>query len=118
MQDLRDGYFRSDNTQQRAADTTALPPPVFIGFGDAFTKGGWRVIGHARVDPFPVPRFRASFGLKPGTYHDWKIYDGIVVRAIGDLLPEFRSLEFLCGWSPQAIELRIRTGENPYDRIC
>ena len=78
-------------------------PPVFIGFGSVFRDGRWRILGSLPVTEFVFPRFRSSFATRPGKYHDWKIYDGENMIAVDDLSPPNRSLEFLCGWSPQAI---------------
>ena len=91
--------------------------PVFIGFGTVFKDGTWRIIGSLPVPQFEFPQFRFSFGLRAGQYHDWKIYDGEDLKPIGSLPPPYRSLEFLCGWSPQAIEERIRTGVDPHEGI-
>jgi hypothetical protein len=94
-----------------------LFPRVFIGFGDFFKKKKWRVIGNTSSFELVFPLFRKSFGLKPGKYDDWKIYDGKRHLAINELKPGMEQLEFFCGWSPQAIEKRIQTGENRYDKI-
>jgi hypothetical protein len=94
-----------------------LFPPVYIGFGSFFKIGRWRIIGTMPVARFQFPKFRYSIGSKPGEYHDWQIYDGKNMKLIGELPPELRSLEFLGGWSPQAIEKRIETGVNWFDKV-
>ena len=94
-----------------------LFPPVYIGFGSFFKIGRWRNIGNMPVARFAFPKFRHTFGSKPGEYHDWKIYDGNNTELVGDLTPEMRSLEFLCVWSPQAMEKRIETGVNRFDKL-
>jgi hypothetical protein len=90
--------------------------PVYIGFGSVFKDHRWRV-GSLPIPKFEFPKFRFSFGLQPGEYHDWKIYDGKDIKPVGNLPPQYRALEFLCGWSPQAIEQRIMTGVDPHANL-
>ncbi len=94
-----------------------LFPPIFIGFGSVFKAGRWQIIGSLPVVNFSFPKFRFTFGRRLGRHRDWKIYDGARLILIGDLPPEYRSLEFLCAWSPQLVEQRIATGKNRYDNL-
>ena len=85
----------------------ALFPPVFIGLGSAIKSGRWKQFGLLGIEDFSFPKFRQTFGTKPGEYHDWKLWDGKNYEAVGDLPEAARNLEILCGWSPQLLEKRI-----------
>src|SRR5690242_13149278 len=63
-----------------------LFPPVYVGLLAALKEGRWQIVGNCPIEEdFKFPRFRFSFGAKPGIYHDWKIYDGKNWTVIGDL---------------------------------
>jgi hypothetical protein len=88
-------------------------PSRFIvvgGIPGALKAGWWTLAGRLPVSSFTHPRFRFTFAREPGVHHDWKIWDGKSEIFVGDLTPELRSLEFRCGWSPQALEKRLLTG--------
>jgi len=94
-----------------------LFPPVFTGLKAAIKSGAWRIVGHLPVEGFIFPKFRSTFGTKPGVYHDWKIWDGEKETFIGDLPAKYRSLEAKVGWGYQLLEDRIATGINRYDHL-
>jgi hypothetical protein len=80
------------------------------GIPGALKAGWWTFAGRLPVSSFTHPRFRFTFARKPGVHHDWKIWDGKSETFVGELAPELRTLEFRCGWSPQALEDRLLTG--------
>jgi hypothetical protein len=90
---------------------------IIGGILGALKKGWWTYAGRLPVSPFEHPKFRFSFGIKPGVYHDWKIWDGTDMKFIGELPVDLQNLEFLCGWSPQALEKRLLTGKNRFDEV-
>ena len=84
---------------------------LFIGgIPGAIKKGWWVQIDQLPVPLFKYPKFRFTFSREPGVYVDWKIWDGKSLNFIGKLSANLRSLEFLCAWSPQALEKRLLTG--------
>jgi hypothetical protein len=94
-----------------------LFPPVFVGLYASIRSGRWRVIGSFPVENFQYPKFRCSNGHKPGKYYDWSIFDGQKMIDIGELTPEYRSLEMLGGWGDELLEDRIVTGKCLEDEI-
>ncbi len=46
-------------------------------------------------------------GPKPGTYFDWRIWDGKRTKMIGDLPVSLRPLELKCVWGCEALAKRI-----------
>ncbi len=94
-----------------------LFPPVFVGFNVPVRQRLWKIIGNAPVTNFRFPLFRCRQGLDraPGKYRDWLLWDGNEYRDLGELPVEYQELEYLVGWSSDALEKRIATGNNePY----
>jgi hypothetical protein len=85
-------------------------PPVFVGLRATVRNGRWTRIGSSKVENFTFPKFRQTMGTKPGTYHDWRIWDGKDTIFIGDLPEELRALQLESVWSDQALERRIVAG--------
>ncbi|MCL4517012.1 MAG: immunity 26/phosphotriesterase HocA family protein [Firmicutes bacterium] len=102
---------------EQLRSTRPLFPPVFVGLRASIRSGRWRVVGRLPVEGFVFPKFRWTNGGKPGIYHDWKIWDGEQVVFVGDLPPEYRSLELFCVWGDELLEDRIATGVNPFDKV-
>jgi len=87
-----------------------LFPPVFVGLHAAVSKGGWRLIGNAAIEEFPFPAFRHTPSSGPGTFDNWKLWDGNGYTPIGKLSPELRKLEILCVWGYLDLQERIMNG--------
>jgi hypothetical protein len=87
-----------------------LFPPVFVGLLATVRSGRWKKIGNVPVTYFAHPKFRQTMGTKPGTYHDWTIWDGLKTIKIGRLPVEHRSLELKCVWGDEGLEERILQG--------
>ena len=94
-----------------------LFPPVFVGLKASIRSGRWRLIGRLPVEGFRFPKFRSTNGTKPGVYHDWRIWDGEKEVFVGDLPPEYRSLEVESVWGDELLEQRIATGVNHHDQL-
>jgi hypothetical protein len=91
----------------------AMFPPVFVGLRASVRTGRWTFIGRLPVQDFTFPRFRSTYGTKPGTYDDW-IWDGAHREFVGRLPPELRPLEIKLVWGDELLEDRIASGENPF----
>lgn len=98
------------NTAETLQTAIPLVPPVFVGLRASVRSGRWKNIGNIAVRDFAFAKFRITMGTKPGTYHDWRIWDGTTTRTIGDLPIELRSLEIQCVWGDEALEERIASG--------
>jgi hypothetical protein len=94
-----------------------LFPPVFLGLLATVRSGRWKLIGNLPVQPFSFPHFRNTIGTKPGTYHDWHIWDGVKSVRIGDLPLELRTLELEQVWGDEGLEERIVAGTYRGDRM-
>lgn len=92
-------------------------PPVYVGLFASIRSGRWRIIGQLPVQGFALPKFRATFGTKPGIYQDWIIWNGQTSVLVGDLPAEYRSLELRLVWGDELLEDRIVTGTNPFEKI-
>ena len=77
----------------------------------------WQKIGVLPIGHFVFPKFRITMGTKPGTYTDWRIWDGKKQKMIGTLPPELRSLELKCVWGCEALADRIVAGTHRGDRM-
>jgi hypothetical protein len=84
--------------------------PVFVGLPASVRSGRWKRIGNMAVRDFVFPNFRITMGTKPGTYHDWRIWDGTTTRMVGELPIPLRSLELQGVWGDEALEERISSG--------
>lgn len=104
---LRDGPILSF---QELHNRGFLFPPVFVGLLGTLRLGRWRRMGMLPVLNFTFPKFRYTHGTKPGTYHDWLIWDGKTTTPIGDLPVDLRSLELKSVWGDEGLEERIVTG--------
>ncbi len=95
--------------------TTAGPmfPPVVAMLPEALSRGRWRLIGRLPVEGFSLPLYRYLEipDPQPGVYHDWWIWDGQKATFVGELPPEYRSLEYWQGYDVEELENRIATGE-------
>jgi hypothetical protein len=80
-------------------------PPVFTGLVGAINKKRWKKIGNVPVINFKYPKFRKTFGVGPGKYDDWKIWDGNA------------ALEKLCVWGYENLEKRIETGKSGHEEL-
>ena len=98
-------------------DKKEMSPPVFTGLTGAISKKRWKKIGHSLIKDFQYPKFRRTFGIKPGKYDDWKIWDGIEMKFIGELPQEYRTLEILCVWGYENLEQRIETGKSGHEGL-
>jgi Immunity protein 26 len=94
----------------RLESASLMFPPVFVGLKTGIQSKRWKVIGSLPIENFVFPKFRSTFGTGPGTYHDWKIWDGITTFFVGDLPPEYRLLELKSVWGAEALEERIARG--------
>jgi Immunity protein 26 len=94
-----------------------LFPPVFVGLRASVRSGRWQKIGAMPVNGLIVPKFRFTMGTKPGTYHDWRIWDGRNTVSIGDLPEHMRSLELKQVWGDEGLEERIVAGTYRGDRM-
>jgi len=94
-----------------------LLPPVFVGLVAAVKGGRWTRIGNAPVSGFAFPKFRDTMGTKPGTYHDWSIWDGKKHSMVGDLPKGMRALELKSIWGCEALADRIVAGTYRGDRM-
>jgi hypothetical protein len=99
---------------ERLTNAGLLFPPVSVGLNPPIRMGRWRKIGNIPVGELQFPKFRYSFGRVKGVNHDWEIFDGEKYERVGDLPPEYRSLEMTGTYAYQAIEERILTGRNPF----
>lgn len=99
---------------ERLKTAGPLFPPVFAGLKVPVKNGRWRKIGTLPVTNFIFPKFKYTYGTKPGKYHDWSIWDGAKYTDVGNLKPEYHSLELLCIWGDELLEERIATGVNPF----
>jgi len=95
-----------------------LFPPVITGLYGAIRTGLWTIIGYLPVKEFIYPNFiSTTFDLRSGHIGTWYLWDGQRSRQIGSHLPEkYKQLEFLVGWAPQDVVIRIETGQlqEPY----
>jgi hypothetical protein len=87
-----------------------LFPPVFAAMIAARRYRLWHKIGVLPVNNFVFPKFRQTMGTKPGTYHDWRIWDGKKTTVLGDLPIKLRSLELKCVWACEGLGERIVAG--------
>jgi hypothetical protein len=94
-------------------DAKELFPPVFV----AIRPRRWRRIGRLPVVPFDFPRFRHFYGSGPGTYQNWRIWDGRERTFLGALPPELRQLEVEVVWTDIALENRIATGVSGFEHV-
>jgi len=94
-----------------------LFPPVFVALVAAVRGKLWQLIGNIPVEEFVLPRFRFTMGTKPGTYHDWRIWNERKTINIGNLPAEMRSLELKCIWGCEALTERIVAGTYRGDRM-
>jgi len=69
------------------------------------------------VKDFTFRQFRQAMGTKPGTYHDWRIWDGKNTFNIGNLPEHMCSLELKQVWGDEALEERIVAGTYRGDRM-
>jgi Immunity protein 26 len=113
-----------DRITSKPLDSTAelegaglLFPPVFVGLLASVGSGRWVRIGNMPVEDFVFPTFRQAMGTKPGTYHDWRIWDGKRTVSIGNLPEHMRSLELKQVWGDEGLEERIVTGTYRGDRM-
>lgn len=95
-------------------DVGALFPPVFVGLRASVRTGRWTFIGGLPVKDFTFPKFRSTYGTKPGIYDDWWIWDGTQREFVGRLPPGLRPLEVKLVWGDELLEERIASGENPF----
>jgi hypothetical protein len=98
-------------------DVSFLFPPVFVGLQATARSGRWAIIGNGPVNNFEFPKFRQCMGTKPGTYYDWRIWDGKKTKKIGELPPALRSLELRQVWGDEGLEERIVAGSYRGDRM-
>ncbi len=101
---------------EKVVSREELFPPVFGGLHAAVKSGAWKKIDHLPVTNFIYPTFRITSGTGPGTYHDWRLWDGHKIIFLGDLPEEDQKLELLMGWTAGMIETRITTGKNPFNQ--
>lgn len=94
-------------------------PPVVVMLEEAVASGRWRVIGRLLVEGFSLPLYRylEMPDPVPGVYHDWWLWDGREATFIGDLPPEYRSLEYWRGYDAEELERRIATGQYSGDTL-
>jgi hypothetical protein len=102
---------QSEQSEMRPIeDIVSIPSPfapVFVGLYPAVRSGRWKRIGAQPVPPAPFPRFRWTFGTKPGRYTDWRIWDGKHDVFVGELLVADRALELRTVWGAETLEHRI-----------
>ncbi len=89
-------------------------PPILVGLNPPVRIGRWRKIGNFPIDHFEFPKFRSTLTHIKGTNHDWRIWDGETYENIGNLPPEYRSLEMTLVYAYGDVEERIVTGRNPF----
>jgi hypothetical protein len=94
-----------------------LFPPVFVGLVAAVRGKLWQYIGNKPVEGFVLPKFRDTMGTKPGTYHDWSIWNGRKHSKLGDLPEDLRTLELKSIWGCEALADRIVAGTYRGDRM-
>ncbi len=110
-------------TQEPLESTTGIEgagplfPPVFVGLLASVGSGRWVRIGKLPVTDFTFPQFRQTMGTKPGTYHDWRIWDGKNTVSVGNLPEHMRSLELKQVWGDEGLEERIVAGTYRGDRM-
>lgn len=98
-------------------DTGLLFPQVFVGLRASVRSGRWQKIGTMPVADFVFPKFRMTTGTKPGTYNDWRIWDGTSAVNIGELPEHMRSLELKQVWGDEGLEERIVAGTYRGERM-
>lgn len=91
-----------------------LFPPVYVFLLPPLRIGHWQVIGRLPLGEILHPKFRYTHGYTPGTYGDWRIWDGENMLFVGRLPPEFGALEIHCTWGYELLEQRIAFGTNPF----
>lgn len=91
-----------------------LFPPISVGLNPPVRIKRWRKIGSFPVEGFECPKFRFSLEHRRGINHDWHIWNGKNWEKVGDLPPEYRSLENSGIWAYVDVEERILTGWNPF----
>lgn len=105
------------NSPEELVDAKLLFPPVFVGLRASVRSGRWVKVGKMPVKGFVFPKFRQTFGTKPGTYHDWFIWDGSHTVKIGSLPKRMRSLELKQVWGDEGLEERIVAGTYRGDQM-
>lgn len=105
------------NSPEELVGAGLLFPPVFVGLRASVRSGRWVKIGAMPVHGFVFPKFRQTFGTKPGTYHNWFIWDGSNTVEIGRLPKRMRSLELKQVWGDKGLEERIVAGTYRGDRM-
>jgi hypothetical protein len=98
------------NSVDELSGAGPLFPPVFVGLRASVRSGRWEKIGSMPVNEFIFPQFRTTMGTKPGTYHDWRIWDGKNIVMIGNLPETMRCLELKQIWGDEGLEERIASG--------
>ena len=100
------------------AEAGNMFPPVFVGLKAALRSGRWKKIGTLPVPEDPKGRtFRQTFGTKPGTYHDWKIWYWDRAVPVGDLPDDARDLELFQVWGAEGVEDRILGAAHRGERM-
>ncbi len=96
-----------------------LFPSVFVSVDGAVADDRWYVFGRLPIEDFVFPKFRYLRRLEtpPGIYHDWWIWDGENDVFVGDLPPEYRSLELREILTIPSLEERIVTGKSMKDLL-
>ena len=105
------------NSVEQLAGANDRFPPVFVGLRATVRNGRWIRIGNLKVEDFAFPKFRQTMSTKPGTYHDWRIWDGKETVFIGDLPESLRGLQLQSVWADMALENRIIAGTYRGDRM-
>ena len=113
--------FRTDDQEPRSPQNVyqAQSPfnPVFVGLYAAVRSGRWKSIGTLAPPPEPFPRFRWTFGTKPGKYTDWRIWDGQRDVLVGELPPADRALELRLVWGAEGLEERLAGARHRGDEM-
>lgn len=92
-----------------------LFPPVITGLFAAIKTGLWKVIGNIPPVDLHHPKFISTNYTEDGRANIWYLWDGEKHEVIGKKLPkQYKSLEFLVGYSPTSVTERIETGEIPF----
>lgn len=91
-------------------------PPVITGLFHAVRSGRWERIGKTPVRLFKYPMFVMQAGSEGMEPQQWWLWDGRKERRLppGALPSQYRTLEILQVWPPEALEERIRTGASPF----
>lgn len=96
-----------------------LIPPIFTYLEGAIKEGDWGIVGYSEVKDFEFPNYLGYWsGDTQFEARMWFLWDGTNTKKLGDKLPaQYIDLEIRVIWPLHGVIERIKTGNNPYDKM-